>query len=131
MTMKNWHIMPMLDAMWTLETRGKARKPNQIIDIEQFIDVKGISAQGNQLSRQKVNQIDLLEPLPYEAPETVHADELEVVDEIEVSGHTPVIKPNIWSIPCYACGGAPQIGFPLFANGQDTHTNIRNKNITN
>ena len=28
---------------------------------------------------------------------------------------------------CYACGGAPQIGFPLFANGQDTHTNIRNR----
>ncbi|MGB0186722.1 MAG: DNA gyrase/topoisomerase IV subunit A [Flavobacteriaceae bacterium] len=78
---------PVVDITFAKD-RGKARKPNQTIDIEQFIDVKGISAQGNQLSRQKVNQIDLLEPLPYEAPETVHADELEVVDEVEVSGQT-------------------------------------------
>ena len=41
--------------------------------------MKGISAQGNQLSRQKVNQIDLLEPLPFQAPEAIPADELEVV----------------------------------------------------
>ena len=68
--------------------RGKERRPNQIIDIEQFIDVKGISAQGNQLSRLKVNQIDLSEPLPYEAPEEVHADELEVVDEEVVATKT-------------------------------------------
>jgi topoisomerase-4 subunit A len=61
--------------------RGKERRPNQMIDIEQFIDVKGISAQGNQLSRLKVNQIDLSDPLPFLAPEEIHADELEVVDE--------------------------------------------------
>ncbi|MDA9900572.1 DNA gyrase/topoisomerase IV subunit A [bacterium] len=65
--------------------RGKDRKPNQKINIAQFIDVKGISAQGNQLSRQKVNQIDLLEPLPFQAPEAIPADELEVVDEVEIS----------------------------------------------
>ena len=47
--------------------------------------MKGISAQGNQLSRQKVNQIDLLEPLPFQAPEAIPADELEVVDEVEIS----------------------------------------------
>ena len=72
--------------------RGKERRPNQIIDIEQFIDVKGISAQGNQLSRLKVNQIDLSEPLPYEAPEEVHADELEVVDEEVVATKTAMDK---------------------------------------
>ena len=38
--------------------RGKDRRPNQTIDVEQFIDIKGISAQGNQLSRLKVNEID-------------------------------------------------------------------------
>ena len=65
--------------------RGKDRKPNQKINIAQFIDVKGISAQGNQLSRQKVNQIDLLEPLPFQAPEAIPADELEVVYEVEIS----------------------------------------------
>uniref|UniRef100_UPI0035692631 hypothetical protein n=1 Tax=Seonamhaeicola sp. TaxID=1912245 RepID=UPI0035692631 len=40
---------------------------------------------GNQLTKDKVNQINLLNPLPYDAPEEVHADELEVVDEKEVS----------------------------------------------
>ncbi len=70
--------------------RGKERRPNQMIDIEQFIDVKGISAQGNQLSRLKVNQIDLSEPLPYEAPEEVHADELEVVGEEVVTTNTDI-----------------------------------------
>ena len=70
--------------------RGKDRRPNQMIDIEQFIDVKGISAQGNQLSRLKVNQIDLSEPLPYEAPEEVHADELEVVGEEVVTTNTTI-----------------------------------------
>jgi topoisomerase-4 subunit A len=74
---------PVVDITFAKD-RGKERKPNQTIDVEQFIDVKGISAQGNQLSRLKVNQIDLSEPLPYKAPEEVHADELEVVDEEEV-----------------------------------------------
>ena len=65
--------------------RGKDRKPNETIDLEQFIDVKGISALGNQLSRKKVIQIDLLDPLPYQEPEEVHADDLEVIDEEEIS----------------------------------------------
>ena len=68
--------------------RGKDRRPNQTIDVEQFIDIKGISAQGNQLSRLKVNQIDLSDPLPYEAPKEVHADEMEVVDEEVVDANT-------------------------------------------
>ena len=47
--------------------------------------MKGISALGNRLTKNKVNQVNLLEPIPYEAPEEVHADDLEVVDETEVS----------------------------------------------
>ena len=65
--------------------RGKDRKDDLEINLEEFIDVKGISAQGNQLTRDKVNQINLLDPLPYEAPEEVHADDLEVVDEETLS----------------------------------------------
>jgi len=64
--------------------RGRDRRPNQRIDIEQFIAVKGINALGNQLSKFKVNQIDLSESLPYDPPKEVHADELEVVDEQEL-----------------------------------------------
>ena len=64
--------------------RGKDRKDNLEVNLEEFIDIKGLSAQGNQLTKDKVNQINLLEPLPYEAPDEVHADELEVVDEKQV-----------------------------------------------
>ena len=65
--------------------RGKERKDNLIVNLEEFIAVKGINALGNQLTKDKVNQISLLDPLPYEAPEEVHADDLEVVDEEDIS----------------------------------------------
>ena len=65
--------------------RGKDRKDNEVINLEDFIAVKGITALGNQLTKEKVNQINLLNPLPYDEPEPVHAEELEVVDETEVS----------------------------------------------
>ena len=61
--------------------RGKDRKEEQIIDIEQFITLKGVSALGNQLTKLKVNQIDLIESLPYEAPLQIPADEIDVVEE--------------------------------------------------
>ncbi|MCP1994508.1 DNA gyrase/topoisomerase IV subunit A [Flavobacterium sp. HSC-61S13] len=44
------------------------QKENLIVDLEQFIVVKGIKAQGNQLTADKI-KISLLEPLPYELPE--------------------------------------------------------------
>lgn len=75
---------PMADVEFTKE-RGKDRKPNMEVNLEEFISVKGITALGNQLTKDKVNQISLLDPLPYEAPAEVHADELEVVDEVTVS----------------------------------------------
>ena len=61
--------------------RGKARREVQTIDIEQFISVKGVSALGNQLTKQKINQIDLMEPLPFEEPKETPADDMQVVDE--------------------------------------------------
>jgi topoisomerase-4 subunit A len=75
---------PMAEVEFTKE-RGKDRKPNMEVNLEEFIAIKGINALGNQLTREKINQISLLDPLPYEAPEEVHADELEVVDEETVS----------------------------------------------
>jgi topoisomerase-4 subunit A len=65
--------------------RGKDQKENMEINLEEFIAIKGIKAQGNQLTTDKVKQINLLDPLPYEAPKEVHADDLEVVDEETVS----------------------------------------------
>ncbi len=65
--------------------RGKDRKDNLEVNLEEFISVKGISALGNQLTRDKVNQINILESIPYEAPEEIPADEIEVVGEETVS----------------------------------------------
>ncbi len=75
---------PMAEVVFAKE-RGKERKDNLAVNLEAFIDVKGISAQGNQLTKEKVNQINLLDPLPYQAPKEVHADELEVIDEEDLS----------------------------------------------
>ncbi|XMO85602.1 DNA gyrase/topoisomerase IV subunit A [Algibacter sp. AS12] len=75
---------PMAEIVFAKE-RGKERKENLEINLEEFIDIKGLTAQGNQLTKDKVNQINLLDPLPYESNEAVHADDLEVVDEQEMS----------------------------------------------
>ncbi|MBT8377438.1 MAG: DNA gyrase/topoisomerase IV subunit A [Bacteroidia bacterium] len=75
---------PVAEIEFTKE-RGKERKPNEEVNIEQFIAVKGISALGNQLTKEKVNQINLLEPLAYEAPEETPAEEIEVVGEETVT----------------------------------------------
>ncbi|MFK7782934.1 DNA gyrase/topoisomerase IV subunit A [Psychroserpens sp.] len=61
--------------------RGKDRKDNETVNLEEFISIKGISALGNQLTKEKINQVNLLEPLPHEAPEEVNAIDIEVVDE--------------------------------------------------
>ena len=83
---------PVVDITFSKD-RGRERKPNQSIDIEQFIAVKGINALGNQLSKLKVNQIDLLPSLPYDPPKEIHADELDVIDEEEVKS-TPSMQSN-------------------------------------
>lgn len=67
------------------KVKGKDPKPNQTIDVENFIAVKGIKAQGNQLTTDKIKVINHLEPLPYEeVEEVISAEDIEVVtDEIE------------------------------------------------
>ncbi len=53
------------------------QKENQTIDMEQFIAVKGIKALGNQLTTDKLKQVNLLESLPYEEPIEVIPEEIE------------------------------------------------------
>lgn len=84
---------PMVEVEFTKE-RGKDRKDNLEVNLEEFISIKGITALGNQLTREKVNQISLLEPLPYEAPEEVPAEEIEVVDEDDISGNKTTNAPK-------------------------------------
>ncbi|MBO2545239.1 DNA gyrase/topoisomerase IV subunit A [Salegentibacter sp. BDJ18] len=65
--------------------RGKEQRPNEEVNIEEFISVKGIKALGNQLTTDKVKQINPLEPLPYEEEEETPAEDIEVVDDEAVS----------------------------------------------
>ena len=61
--------------------RNKTQKPTQVIELEQFISIKGVKAMGNQLSSEKIKQINTLEAIEYEPPVEMPADEIEVVDE--------------------------------------------------
>ncbi|MEL6303564.1 MAG: DNA gyrase/topoisomerase IV subunit A [Bacteroidota bacterium] len=74
--------------------RGKEAKPNQTIDLESFISVKGIRALGNQLTSEKVKNLNTLEPLPYEEPENKTVEELEVIDEESIEPNNDSIDSN-------------------------------------
>jgi topoisomerase-4 subunit A len=75
---------PMAEIVYT-KVKG-VQKDNQTIDMEQFIAVKGIKAIGNQLTTDKLKQVNLLESLPFEEPEdeveepTTNAEESELDD---------------------------------------------------
>jgi topoisomerase IV subunit A len=71
---------PVAEIIYT-KVKG-VQKENQTIDLEQFIAVKGIKAIGNQLTTDKLRQVNLLESLPYEEVE----EELEEMASSEESG---------------------------------------------
>jgi topoisomerase-4 subunit A len=54
---------------------SKRSLENKVLDLEEFIAVKGIKAIGNQFTEEKIKQVNLLEPHPYTPP---------VLDAIEV-----------------------------------------------
>src|SRR5690625_4314322 len=56
-------VRPVLDIEYR-KPRGKDPKPNDQVFLEEFIAVKGITAQGNQLTTETVNQLNLLDPRP-------------------------------------------------------------------
>jgi topoisomerase-4 subunit A len=57
---------------------SKRSLENEILNFEEFIAIKGIKAIGNQFTNEKIKDINLLDPLPYEAPEV---NDVELVDE--------------------------------------------------
>lgn len=67
---------------------------NLTIDLEDFISVKGIKALGNQLTTEKIKQINLLDPLPYEAPEEESVEEVELIDEEIIDDKLPIEIPE-------------------------------------
>ena len=58
---------------------GKVLNRDQI-NVFDFINIKGIKAIGNQLSKKQLKEINLLDPIPYE-PEIKELNEIEVVDD--------------------------------------------------
>ena len=54
------------------------------INFETFISVKGIKAQGNQLTTDKIRTVNLLESLPYNEPEEAKVEDIEVNEEEEI-----------------------------------------------
>jgi topoisomerase-4 subunit A len=53
------------------------------INAEEFIDIKGISALGNLLTKEKIKQVNVLEPLPFSEPDIENIEVIEDVIENE------------------------------------------------
>lgn len=76
---------PMAEIVYT-KPKGKERRENEKVNIEDFIAIKGIKALGNQLTSEKVNEINLLDPMPYEKEEEEAEDTNETDSEESISG---------------------------------------------
>jgi topoisomerase-4 subunit A len=57
-----------------LVSKIKGFKEAITVDIEDFIAVKGFKALGNQLTTDKIKQVNMLAPLPYEVPEEMFSN---------------------------------------------------------
>jgi len=58
---------PMIEIEFS-KVRGQDKLDNRIINIEEFVGVKGYKALGNQITTSKIKKIDVKEPLPYTPP---------------------------------------------------------------
>ena len=83
---------PVIETIFSKTSKGT--KDNLIQNIEELISVKGIKAQGNQLSSNKIKNINLLDPIPYTPPEKTPVMELEVNDEVDVQNETVLNEEN-------------------------------------
>ena len=61
--------------------RNKEQRPSQKIIFDEFISVKGIKAQGNQLTSHKLKQVNILEPLEYSQPVEKPDNEPELIND--------------------------------------------------
>jgi topoisomerase-4 subunit A len=77
------------------KNKGEESNQEKMINVEEFIDVKGFKASGNRLftekkySNRKINKISLLESLPYE-----HDMEVKEINRLEVNEYKTVTKSN-------------------------------------
>ena len=67
-----------------IKLRNKDQRPNLRIIFEEFISVKGIKAQGNQLTPHKIKQVNTLESLEYKPEDDESTDEVDsIVGEVK------------------------------------------------
>ena len=74
---------PVIEIVYNKD-RNKEQKPNTLVNIDEFISLKGIKAKGNQLTNSKVKQINLIDSIEFTPPVEVSANEIEVVDVSEI-----------------------------------------------
>lgn len=104
---------PVAEVIFAKQKNNDA-KDNWTVNLEEFIAIKGINALGNQLTKDKVKQINLLDPLPYEVPEELLAEEIEVVEEESISNTSTETNPEQPS------SSPTDDSLPLDENGQIT-----------
>jgi topoisomerase-4 subunit A len=75
--------LPMAEVIFA-KVKGEQKETIKL-NFDDFIAVKGIKALGNQLTADKVKQINLLESLPFEEPVEIELEKMEVTDEESVS----------------------------------------------
>ncbi|MCB0468046.1 MAG: DNA gyrase/topoisomerase IV subunit A, partial [Aequorivita sp.] len=75
---------PMAEVVFA-KKRGQEREENLEVNLEEFIAVKGITAMGNQLTKDKVLEINTMEPLLYEPPAPAEPEQMDVVDEEDMT----------------------------------------------
>ena len=64
--------LPVIELIFP-KIKGIDKEP-EVINLEEFITIKGIKAQGNQLTTYKVKHINVLEPLPFEEIEEIEEE---------------------------------------------------------
>ncbi|WP_276392421.1 DNA gyrase/topoisomerase IV subunit A [Eudoraea chungangensis] len=82
---------PMAEIVFA-KKRGVARKDNLEVNIEEFISIKGITAMGNQLSKEKILEINTLESLPFSPPVVHEPKDIEVIDQEDVLANNEVVQ---------------------------------------
>jgi topoisomerase-4 subunit A len=59
----------------SFQEKNGRKRPDEVINAEEFIGIKSFRAKGRKLSEHLVERISLLEPMPYEPPEEPAAEE--------------------------------------------------------
>lgn len=80
--------LPVVEVVYG-KSKGKEQRVPDVVELEEFISIKGSKAQGNQLTTEKVKQINLLDPKPFVTPEETAPEEMEVIGEEGEEEETP------------------------------------------